>query len=173
MTRRICGIPITRSIHHEITASAFLPSTAAAVPARSAMTALTAAVRTPMRMLRDSPARVRASMSRPIQSVPNRCPGPGARLVRVKSVSVARPSSRIPAAVTAARIRTAAARKRSVLFRRLDSFPYGFSAFLSGLPFLTSGCIFCVFPKCLIPALPSFLSSGPQRRRASPRSDYP
>ena len=43
---------------------------AAAVPSARATTALTAAVSTPIRMLKERPVSVRESMSRPIQSVP-------------------------------------------------------------------------------------------------------
>ena len=111
----MCGIPITRSVTQEITTSAFFPSTAAAVPSSTAVTALTAAVRTPIRMLRDNPANVRINISLPIQSVPNGYLRHGARLILEKSVSSARSSSRIPAAVTQARNKVAAARKISVL----------------------------------------------------------
>ena len=52
-------MPITRSIKKEMTESVLFPNTAAASPRRRAMTALTPAAQTPMRILMDSPVRVR------------------------------------------------------------------------------------------------------------------
>ena len=100
-------------MHQEITASAFLPRVAAAIPRSRAAAALTPAVSTPIRILRDSPARVLASISRPIQSVPNSQEADGGRFFLVKSVSTAFPSIKIPATVTAARISTTTVRNRA------------------------------------------------------------
>ena len=97
ITRRICGIPIIRSIHQEITASATLPRTAQAVPRIRAIRALTAAVSSPIRILSDSPAKVRANISLPIQSVPNKNAPLGGRFFLVKSVAIAESSTAIPA----------------------------------------------------------------------------
>ena len=81
-------MPITRSVSQERTVSTRRPRVAAAVPRARATTALTAAVNTPMRRLRERPARVLASMSRPIQSVPKGWAKQGARFRREKSVTV-------------------------------------------------------------------------------------
>ena len=62
---------------------------AEAVPRNRATAALTTAVRIPIRILRDSPDNVRASMSRPIQSVPKRCCRLGLKVLWEKSVSTA------------------------------------------------------------------------------------
>ena len=106
MTSRTWGMPQKRSMHQEITASARRPR-AAATPSKTERRALTAAVIRPMRMLRESPVRVRASISRPIQSVPNQWPGPGASCLLEKFVSMARGWRKRPAAVTAHRRRAA------------------------------------------------------------------
>ena len=127
ITRRMWGIPITKSIHHESAASTLGPSRAAAIPMARAITALTAAVRTPIRMLRDRPVNVRASISRPIQSVPKGYCREGARFFCEKSVCIARPSRNIPATATAHRS-TAAVQKRSSAFFRL------FHAFMTAPP---------------------------------------
>ena len=71
----------------------------------------------PMRMLRESPARVRESMSRPIQSVPKGWAGQGARFLREKSVTMAALVLRMPATVTASRA-TAASRTSTRVRRR-------------------------------------------------------
>ena len=94
-------------------------TTAAAVPRKSAITALTADASTPMRMLVESPASVRDSISRPIQSVPNRYLRHGGRFLREKSVPTARSSRQIPATATAAKSSTAARRKRRIHWRPL------------------------------------------------------
>ena len=77
-----------------------------------AITALTAAVRSPIRILKESPATVRTNMSRPIQSVPKGYCIHGARFFLVKSVLMAAscqnlPSTAMTANSTAARIRSA------------------------------------------------------------------
>ena len=82
------------------------------VYAMSAITALTAAVRSPIRILKESPATVRTNMSRPIQSVPKGYCIHGARFFLVKSVLMAAsrqklPSTAMTANSTAARIRSA------------------------------------------------------------------
>ena len=113
MTSKICGMPITRSMHQEMTASTLGPRVAAATPSSSAITALTTAVSAPMRILSDRPASVRASISRPIQSVPKIKSAHGIQFFRAKSVSSARSPRSIPltstahsrAAVTASKIR--------------------------------------------------------------------
>ena len=111
----------------EITASAFLPSVAAAIPSSSASTELTAAVSSPIRILSDSPVKVRASISRPIQSVPNKNAAEGASFLREKSVSIACPESRIPVIMTPASSSTDTAISTAVLFRRFQ-FPIIMSA---------------------------------------------
>ena len=55
------------------------------MPSSSAITELTTEANNPIQMLMDRPFNVRASMSRPSQSVPNRPPAPGGRLVRPKA----------------------------------------------------------------------------------------
>ena len=115
ITRRMWGMPMTRSIHQEITASTQPPKEAERIPRTMAAPALTKAVSRPIRMLRESPARVRASMFRPIQSVPKGNKRLGARSFCAKSVSMARSSRRMPESVTAARIKTAAIKNHRVV----------------------------------------------------------
>ena len=67
----MCGTPIIRSIIQLTTASTRLPPSAAAQPRINAITDDTPAASKPTSTLVDNPASVRASMSRPIQSVPN------------------------------------------------------------------------------------------------------
>ena len=70
-------------------------------------------------VLVESPASVRDSISRPIQSVPNRYLRHGGRFLREKSVTTARSSRQIPATATAAKSSTAARRKRRIHWRPL------------------------------------------------------
>ena len=93
---------MTRSIHQEMQASAFLPRTAAPIPIRSAAAPLIAAVKSPIRILKESPARVRKSISLPIQSVPKMWAAEGAWFRLKKSVSIAASVNRMPHTVTAA-----------------------------------------------------------------------
>ena len=167
ITSRIWGMPMTRSMHQDMTASAFLPNTTDAVPRSSATAALTAAVSTPIRILRDSPARVRASMSRPIQSVPKGCCKSGARFLLEKSVSAAYPSVIIPATVTAVSITIAATRNRIVCRRRFVSFSSRL-LFLIVLLFIPLSKILAD----LILSPPLSGSSDLPHRREDPRSDF-
>lgn len=68
---------MTRSMSAPRTMSAVFPRSAEDTPTASATTALNAAVTSPSRILMDSPASVRTNISRPIKSVPNRCPADG------------------------------------------------------------------------------------------------
>ena len=97
----MCGTPIIRSIIQLTTASTRLPPSAAAQPRINAITDDTPAASKPTSTLVDNPASVRASMSRPIQSVPNGCATPGAKLFAAKSVTVAWGYSVRPAITTA------------------------------------------------------------------------
>ena len=99
----ICGIPITISMSICTMLSAAFPHTAAQSPIRNAAAALTAAVRSPIRMLKESPAIVRTNMSRPIQSVPNGYWIQGARFFRVKSVWIAVSFQKLPRTATSTR----------------------------------------------------------------------
>ena len=117
-------MPRNRSISQERTASARRLK-AAATPRARAMTALTQAVRAPMRMDRDSPARVRESISRPSQSVPNSPSGPGARFVREKSAAVARSVKSAPDTVTASRITAVSSSSPKARCRRFQVFIAG------------------------------------------------
>lgn len=69
---------------------------AAATPRARAMTALTQAVRAPMRMDRAQPRQGPGEHIPPSQSVPNSPSGPGARFVREKSAAVARSVQKRP-----------------------------------------------------------------------------
>ena len=62
---------------------------AAKSPITQAMAALTAAVRSPMRMLMDNPVTVRTNISRPMKSVPNGYARDGGRFFLEKSVTKA------------------------------------------------------------------------------------
>lgn len=67
----MCGIPITRLTSPHTNESISPPPSDASNASTNATAALIAAVRSPSRMLKESPATVRFSISRPIQSVPN------------------------------------------------------------------------------------------------------
>ena len=111
--RRMWGIPSTRSMIQETRASTRGPQTAEAVPSSRAIPPLRTAVRAPTRMLSDSPATVRASMSRPIQSVPKGWARQGGRFFRVKSASSAGLDRASPAkAITNSNIQAEINKKR-------------------------------------------------------------
>ena len=63
---------MTRSMSQATAASTLREPIAEATPTRAAITALTSEATTPTVMLTDKPLTVRASRSRPSQSVPNR-----------------------------------------------------------------------------------------------------
>ena len=91
-----------RSMSQVTAASAFFPPSAATAPMTSAMMDDTPAARRPTSTLVDSPASVRSSMSRPIQSVPKGWAKLGARFFIEKSVAVAASATTSPATTTAA-----------------------------------------------------------------------
>ena len=113
----MCGTPIIRSIIQLTTASTRLPPSAAAQPRINAITDDTVAASKPTSTLVERPASVRASMSRPIQSVPKGCSSEGARFFAVKSVTVAWPYSAMPAATTASSAKAAKTHAASVAVR--------------------------------------------------------
>ena len=102
MSSTIWGMPSMRSMSQVTAASAFFPPSAATAPMTSAMMDDTPAARRPTSTLVDSPASVRSSMSRPIQSVPKGWAKLGARFFIEKSVAVAASATTSPATTTAA-----------------------------------------------------------------------
>ena len=121
ISSRICGIPMTRSMIIPTNPSAAFPRQAAAVPIKHAMTALTAAVKSPIRILRERPVMVLTNISRPIQSVPKGYAGHGARFFLEKSVTMASFSNALPPMVMAASIRAAIIRKTNKVLRRFHA----------------------------------------------------
>ena len=117
MSSTMCGMPIMRSMSHVTTASAFLPPSAATAPMTRAITDDTVAASNPTSTLVDRPAKVRSSMSRPIQSVPKGCASEGPRFFCAKSVAVAASVASTPATTTAASAATANTMAASVSLR--------------------------------------------------------
>ena len=143
---RMCGMPMNRSISQVRALSAQRPSSAALTPAASATTALTAAVTTPMRMLRERPLRVRVNISRPIQSVPNRYSAQGARFLRVKSVARACSRQAMPTIMIASRIAAARISRSNAAVRGWRR----------------------LFNNCFMPGPPPFGCGDPPDRTGSP-----
>ena len=112
----MCGIPITRLISPHTNESISPPPSDASNASANATAALIAAVRSPSRMLKESPATVRFSIFRPIQSVPNSPPVPGGRFFLAKSTCCAASSQTIPSTVTRIKKRREIPSSQSVFF---------------------------------------------------------
>ena len=112
---------MTRSMTIPTNPSAAFPRQAAAVPIKQAMSALTAAVRSPIRMLSERPVMVLTNISRPIQSVPKGYAGHGARFFLEKSVTMASFSNTLPPMVMTVSIRAAIMRKIKRVLRRFHA----------------------------------------------------
>ena len=134
---------MTRSIIMVTILSTNRPITAAESPRKKAITALTAAVRRPIRILMDRPATVLINISRPIQSVPKRYLTQGSIFFLEKSVSMAASLQKYPITVTAERNTTAPMKHIAVICR--------------------------LFPIMVWPPPPGF--SDPQRRKEHWRPD--
>ncbi len=118
------GTPIIRSISQLTTASTFGPPSAAAAPSTTAIAEETQAATNPKSTLVESPASVRASISRPIQSVPKGCSKLGANAFNEKSTEVALAVSAMPNATTSA--------KRNAANRNLSNVAMRFASMLRG-----------------------------------------
>ena len=115
-----CGTLRNRSITHVMRRSVSLPIVAAAIPSTSAIKALPTAPSNPTPILSLRPIIVRANISRPSQSVPNRCSNEGERLRSVRLVAILLSSIKVPPSRTLARNTVASIRISSVRCLRLS-----------------------------------------------------
>ena len=92
------------------------------MPSTNAMIEETTAAKSPIPMLVDKPASVRANMSRPKLSVPNGCSKLGASRAMERSLVVARGVTTMPNTATATRIAAETIQTTLVRFRLFTFF---------------------------------------------------